>query len=136
MSKAQASVTAVEAAIGVILLTSVAFTFALGLPGEEDARTEAQLETYAEDTATLLLSEAPRHEDQTRLSEVTKSRSAFDRERDALERRIERILPANVMFRLETRFGPVGYRLPGDVQTGDTTILTPNGEVTLRVWYV
>lgn len=136
MSRGQASVTAVEAAIGVVLLTSVSFAFALGLPGVEDARTEAQLETYAEDTATLLLSEAPRHEDQTRLSEVTRSRAAFDRERAALERRIERILPPNVMFRLETTYGPVGYRLPGDVQTGETTILTSNGEVTLRVWYV
>lgn len=135
MNRAQASVTAVEAAIGVLLLMSVTFAFALGVPSEDEARTQTQLDTYAEDAATLLANEPPRHADQTRLSEMTASQEAFDRERDELEHRVDRILPANLMFRVETEYGTAGYRLPSDVPTGETTLMTPNGDVTLRVWY-
>jgi len=135
MARAQASITALEAGIGVLLVLGVVFTFALGVPTANDSRTQAQLDTYAEDAATLLSNEPPRHGEQTRLAEVTASSDAFDRERDALVRRIRRILPANVMFRVETTYGTAGYPLPADVSTGEQTILTANGEVTLRVWY-
>lgn len=135
MSRAQASVTAVEAAIGVMLVMSVTFAFALGVPGEDEAATQAQLDTYAEDAATLLANEPARHADQTRLSEVTASGAAFDREKAELEHRVERILPPNLMFRVETEYGTAGYRLPSDIPTGEATVLTPHGDVTLRVWY-
>lgn len=136
MNRGQASITAIEAVIGVLLLMSVTLAFAVGMPGGEDAKTEAQLELYADDAATLLTNEPPRHGDLTRVTEITRSEGAFDRERDALEQRIDRILPDNLMYRLETEYGAVGYPLPADVQTGEATILTPHGEVTLRVWYV
>lgn len=135
MHRAQASITAIEAAIGVLLLLSVTVAFALGVPSEDGAKTQAQLDTYAEDAATLLANEPPRHQGQTRLAEVTKSQAAFERERAQLEARIERILPPNVMFRVETAYGTAGHPLPADVRTGEETILTPSGEVTLRVWY-
>lgn len=135
MPRAQASVTAMEAGIGVILIFAIAFAFSLGAPGAETQTTQAQLDTYASDAATLLANEPPRHGGQTRLAEVTASNGAFERERGALVRRLSRILPANVMFRVETTYGTAGYPLPADVRTGETTILTPNGEVTLRVWY-
>ena len=135
-NRGQASITVIEAGIGVLLILSVLFTFALGAPQGESESVQAQLEVYATDATTLLANEPPRHGDQTRLSELTASEAAFEREKDELERRVERILPDNVMFRLETNYGAVGYPLPADVPTGDATVLTTNGEVTLRVWYV
>lgn len=133
--RGQASITALEAGLGVLLLTSVVFTFALGISDGDEQRREAQLGTYADDVATLLANEPPRHGEQTRLAEVTASSEAFERERAELERRIERILPDNLMFRVETEYGTVGHPLPADVTTGEATVLTTNGDVTLRVWY-
>lgn len=135
-SRGQASLTAIEATIGVLLLGAVLFTFALGVPDGDSQRRQAQLDMLADDAATLLSSEPPRHRAQTRLAEVAESQETFDREKAALERRVERILPDNVMFRMETAHGTVGHPLPADVPTGEQTVLTANGAVTLRVWYV
>lgn len=134
--RGQASITVIEAGLGVLLMMSILFTFALGVPGGGADQSRAQLDIYATDATTLLANESPRHQDQTRLAEVTKSQRAFEREESELERRIERILPENVMFRVETTHGTAGHPLPDDVPTGDRTVLTTNGEVTLRVWYV
>lgn len=133
--RGQASITVIEAGIGVLLVSSVLFTFALGVPDADEQRAQAQLDVYAEDATTLLSNEPPRHDEQTRLAEITASRESFEREREALERRVDRILPANVMFRVETEYGAVGHPLPADVPTGEATVLTVSGEVTLRVWY-
>jgi hypothetical protein len=135
MHRGQASVTAIEAGIGVILLMSFMFVFVLGGPGEGNPQAQTQLDLYADDAATLLSNEQPRHADQTRIAEVTRSQAAFDREADALERRVERILPPNVLFQVETQYGTVGYPLPDSVRTGRTTVPTTNGKVTLTVWY-
>jgi len=75
--RGQASITVVEAGIGILLLLSVTFAFTLGVPDGESATTESQLERYADDATTLLLNEPPRHQDQTRLAEVTASQEAF-----------------------------------------------------------
>lgn len=136
MRRGQATVTVIEAGIGVLLLLALSLTFALGAPGGDDPTAQAQLDAYAEDTATILASEQPRHGDRTRLAEVTASEAAFGREADALERRIEEILPENVLFRLETEYGSVGHPLPNTVQTGTATVPTANGPLTLQVWYV
>lgn len=135
MCRGQASVTAVEAAVGVLLVTSLAFAFALGEPGDPDPATQAQLDAYADDATTLLSHEQPRHAEQTRLAEVIASPDAFDREAEALERRVEEILPENVLFRVETAYGNVGHPLPAEVRTGTATVPTTNGDVTIRVWY-
>ena len=111
-------------------------TFALGAPGGGDPTAQAQLDAYAEDTTAILASEQPRHGDRTRLAEVTASESAFDREAAALERRIEDILPENVLFRLETEYGSVGHPRPTNLRTGTATVPTTNGVITLQVWYV
>ena len=134
--RGQASITAIEAGIGVLLLLSVLFTFSLGVPDGQSERAQAQLDVYADDATTLLANEPPRHRDQTRLTEITESEETFERERDELERRVERILPANLMFRVETAYGSVGHPLPTGVSTGESTVLTANGDVTLTVWYV
>jgi hypothetical protein len=134
MARAQMPMTALEATIGVLLLASVTFSFALGTPAAGTA--ETQLDTYASDAATILANEPPRHAEQSRLQEVVSSKSSFEREKDALRRRVGRILPANLMFRIETEYGTVGHSLPDDVPTGTATIPTTDGDVTLRVWYV
>lgn len=125
---------AVEGALAVVLVLGVAAGFALGVAGP-DAR-EPQLEVYAQDAATILASEPPRHRGGTRLAEVVRSPAAFQRERGALERRVGRILPENLMYRVETPHGSVGYRIPRGVATGYSTVTTSSGAVTLRVWYV
>jgi|GEM_PF-742540 len=134
-NRGQASITVAEAGIGILLLLGITFAFTLGVPGAENTATENQLDRYADDTTTLLSNEPPRHQDQTRLAEVTASQEAFDREQDELADRVAAILPDNVMFRLETQYGSLGYPLPDDVTTGEQTVLTPNGEVHLEVWY-
>ncbi len=133
--RGQASITVVEAGIGILLLLGVTFAFTLGVPTADSVKTETQLDRYADDATTLLANEPPRHQDQTRLSEITTSQSAFDRESEDVAERIGEILPDNVMFRLETQYGSLGYPLPDDVTTGEKTVLTPNGEVRLEVWY-
>lgn len=134
--RGQASITVLEAVLGVLLVLSVTFTFALGVSDGEAEQAQAQLDIYAADAATLLSNEPPRHQEQTRLAEIVESAASFDREKGELERRIERILPENVMFRVETAHGTAGHPLPDDVPTGEATMLTTSGEVTLRVWYV
>lgn len=129
------SITTIEAAVGVVLIVGVAMLFVLALPGGDQARTQAQLDAYAADATTLLAGEQPRHADQSRLAEATVSQSAFERERATLQRRIERILPPNILYRLETEYGVVGHPRPDDVRTGTATVSTVNGTVTLTVWY-
>jgi hypothetical protein len=135
MSRGQATITAIEAAIGILLVLALSITFALGAPSGTNSATQAQLDAYAEDTATILTQEQPRHGDQTRLSELTASEVEFARESAAVKRRIEEILPENVLFRLDTTYGTVGHPLPNNVQTGTTTIHTTTDTVTLNVWY-
>jgi len=124
---------AVEGALAVVLILGVAAGFTLGIT-QPDA-SEPQLDAYAQDAATILSNEPPRHRGGTRLSEVTRSPAAFDRERDALQRRVERILPENLMFRVETPHGEVGFAKPDGVTTGVATTPTRHGPVTIRVWY-
>lgn len=132
--RGQLSLSVVEAAIGVVFVLAVAMGFAYGVPA---ADTESpQLDAYASDAATVLANEPPRHAGETRLSEVTRSRSAFVRERDALADRVDRILGDNLMYRVESPHGSVGYERPATVRTGHATVPTAGGEVSIWVWYV
>lgn len=133
MDRGQLPLTIIEAALGVLLLVGITFTFALGVPAA--ATEEAQLDIYAADAATLLANEPPRHTEETRLRELISSRSAFEREGPELAWRVKRVLPPNVLFRVETEYGTVGYRLPDNVPTGTATVTTTAGTVTVRVWY-
>jgi hypothetical protein len=132
-ARGQLSLSMVEAGVGVLLLFAATATFALGLPAV--GADEAQLDAYADDAGTVLSREAPRHGGLTRLSEVTRSPDAFERERDALAHRVERILPDNLMYRVETPHGAVGFRRPPDAPTGRTTVPTVGGRVRIWVWY-
>lgn len=134
MARGQVSISVVEAGIGLLLVATVTAGFAIGVT-PADTRTP-QLDAYASDTATLLANEQPRHEGQTRLAELTASQRSFEREGDALAERARRILPENVMFRVEMAHGVVGDPVPADAATGTATVTTDSGDVTIRVWYV
>jgi hypothetical protein len=131
--RGQLSLSVAEAGVGIVLVLAVAMGFAYDLPGP-DTR-DAQLGTYAEDAVTVLAGEPPRHRGATRLAEVARSPAAFERERTALDRRIDRILPDNLLYRVETPHGSVGFREPAGVAVGEATVTTVDGDVTVRVWY-
>ncbi|WP_442908251.1 DUF7262 family protein [Halobacterium sp. KA-6] len=44
-------------------------------------------------------------------------------------------MPANLLFRLVTSRGAVGYPVPRGVETGQATVTTTEGPVTIRMWY-
>lgn len=134
VDRAQLSLPVVEAAVGVVFLLAVAASFGLALPAP--ATGEAQLDAYADDAATVLAEEPPRHGGDTRLAEVSRSPAAFDRERAALRDRVRRILGDNLLFRIRTPHGAVGFDRPNGVATGRASVATPGGEVVLWVWYV
>jgi hypothetical protein len=123
----------VEGALGALVILGVVAGFTLGAP--PPTGTGAQLDAYAGDALTILRDEPPRHGGETRLAEVTESARDFQRERGALIDRIERVLPENVMFRIETPHGTAGHPKPSRIATGAATVTTVNGDVTLRVWY-
>jgi len=131
--RGQLSLSVAEAGVGVVLVLAVTMGFAHDLP-DPDTR-DAQLEAYAEDAVTVLAGEPPRHRGATRLAEVARSPGAFERERTSLDRRVDRILPDNLMYRVETPHGAVGFREPAGVAVGEATVTTVHGEVTVRVWY-
>lgn len=133
-SRGQLSLSVVEAGIGVVFILGVTMGFAVGAPSPNTRGT--QLDLYAKDTGTVLVNDTPRHGGATRLSEITASKESFRREQDALENRVDRILPDNLMFRVETSRGSVGYRKPAGVPVGVSTMTTTNGDVTIWVWYV
>lgn len=133
MDRGQLSLPVIEVGVGLVLVIGVLTTFALGVP-DADTR-DPQLDAYAEDAATVLAGESPRHQGATRLAEIVRSPAAFDREKGALERRVDRILPENLLFRVETPQGAVGYEQPAGVSVGTATVTTAHGDVTIEVWY-
>ena len=131
--RGQLSLSAVEGAVGVLLVLGALASFYAGAPAPD--REAAALDATAADAATVLSGENPRHAGATRLAEVARSPDAFDRERDALERRVAAVLPENVMFQVRTPHGTVGDTPPDDVPVGVATVPTRYGDVTIRVWY-
>lgn len=133
MSRGQIPLPILEAAIGILLLTALAVVLVAGVPA---APAESpQLDAYANDAGRLLQSAPPRHANATRLGEIAASPAAFEREREALDRRLNRILPENLLYRVRTPHGVVGHRIPDAVTTGSATLPTTDGPVTIRVWY-
>jgi hypothetical protein len=131
--RAQLPLSVLEVAVAVALLLALSLGFALGSPPEQGD--SWQLDRYAEDAMTVALDEGPAHRNATRLAEVTASPAAFARERAALARRIDRILPGNLFYEVTTPHGSVGASRPSDVRVGTSSAATPGGRVTIRVWY-
>lgn len=132
--KAQLSLSLLEVMLGVVFVFAVLLGIVLGVPSP-DTRT-VQLETYADDVATVLASEPSSHQESSRLTEFVRSPVTFERGSDELTRRIDRLLPNNLMFRVETSHGAVGYRIPSSTPLGTTTVTTTHGDVTIVVWYI
>ncbi len=135
--RAQLSLTLVEAAVGALFVLGVTAAFSLG-PAAAPAR-EAQLDAYAGDALTVLGGDAPATGagvgGDSRLAAAARSPEAFERERGPLQNRTAGVLPASVAFRLTTPRGSVGYERPPDAPTGEASVVTTGGRVTLRVWY-
>lgn len=131
--RAQLPLSVLEVAVAVALLLALSLGFALG--SSPDRADSWQLDRYAEDAMTVALDEGPAHRNATRLAEVTASPGAFARERTALARRIERILPGNLLYEVTTPHGTIGASRPSDVRVGTSSAATPGGRVTIRVWY-
>ncbi|RRJ29181.1 DUF7262 family protein [Halocatena pleomorpha] len=128
-SRAQLSLPVMEVAIGVLVVFAVLSGIILGIPPPEPR--ETQLDTYARDTATLLEDPSTPY----RLPALTTSRSGFEQGAPLLSDRLKELLPENLMARIETPHGVIGYRSPSDAPIGQTTIPTPNGSVRILVWY-
>lgn len=128
-SRAQLSLSVLEVAIGVLVVFAVLSGILLGVPTPESR--EMKLDTYARDTATLLEDPSTHH----RPSALTTSQTAFKQGREALSARLDGLLPENLMARIETPHGSIGYRSPPDTPIGHATIPTPNGSVRILVWY-
>ena len=123
----------VEAGVGVVLILSLAGLLALGTPAPQPE--SPQLEVYAEDVAVVLAEEPPRHGGTTRLDELTRSEESFEREAPALERRVKTLLPENLLYRIETPHGAIGFERPSGATTGAATVTTQHGEVRVEVWH-
>lgn len=130
--RAQLSMPLVEAGIGVVLILGLTAILALGTPAPQAS--DPQLDAYAADVATVLAEEPARHGGTTRLDEVARSEERFEREADALERRVDDLLPDNVLFRIETEHGAVGFERPASAVTGTETVTTRHGHVRVEVW--
>lgn len=135
--RAQLSLSLVEAAVGVLFVLGVTAAFSLG-PAVAPAQ-EAQLDAYAGDALTVLGGDAPATgagvRGDSRLAAAARSPEAFERERGPLRNRTAAVLPAGVVFRLTTPQGSVGYERRPDAPTGEASVVTAGGRVTLRVWY-
>lgn len=133
--RAQLSLPVVEAGIGVLLVLGIVSLVALGLPAP--ATGDPQLDAYAHDAATLLSESWTPDENATptTIEEAIRTEEDFDREAEAIERRVDHLLPDNLLFQVETPHGAVGHDRPDGVPTGVASTTTPHGEVTVRVWY-
>ena len=133
--RAQLSTSLAEAGVGILLIVGVVSTFALGVPTPETQ--ETQLDAYATDAATVLPGEPPRHQDATRLSEVARDRESFERERDALDRRLDRrdgvLALAPTVVAGDARGGVV--RAPFE-RTADVAAGVGDGDAAASVWVV
>jgi len=120
-ARAQLSVPLLEAALGILLLLSVAGAFAVGVP-DPGAR-EARLDGYAADGLETLRDGDP-------------SLDAFVRgETTGIETRLERLTPPGARYRLESDTQSVGAPVPAGVPRGRASTATANGTATLWVWY-
>ena len=134
MDRGQLSTSVFEAGLGVLFVLAVVAGFTVGVPAA-DTTTE-QLDSHAGDVATVLANEPPEHADEAWLREATRSSEAFERNREALATRLDRLLAANLLYRLETPYGTVGHRRPADVPAGHATVPTVGGEVRIWIWHV
>ena len=133
MSRGQLSLSVVEAAVGVVLVMSVAAGFTVVSTGP--AASTPQLDTLARDAATVLGSEPAANGRDSRLTALARSVESFATTRASTRDRLDGLLPADVLFRVRTPHGTLGYPQPPTAAVGSTTVPTRYGPITVRVWY-
>jgi hypothetical protein len=135
-SRGQLATSLVEAAVGALLILSVVAGF-LWVPAETGTGASATtLDRTADDALSVLVAEPPAGTGRNRLAAACRSPESFATERDALDRRLESILPTAVFGRLDTPHGTVGPPQPTGVPVGHETRTVAGCPVTLRVWSV
>jgi hypothetical protein len=135
MRRGQLSLSVVEAAVGVVLVLGVTAGFAV--VSADPAPRTPQLDSLARDVGTVLASEPEPTEtgDDSRLVALARPDGSFAAVRTPARDRIEALLPADVLFRVETPRGTLGHTRPPTTPVGSTTVPTRYGPVTIRVWY-
>jgi hypothetical protein len=135
--RGQLSLSLIEALVGALLVVAVATGFALGGPDLGGTR-EAQLDRYAEDSLALLAADDPgprsTEDDRSTLVALVASEDSFERAREPARRRLATVLPANLLFRVETPHGNIGYPNPPGRTVGEARRVTIDGTITVRVW--
>lgn len=125
--RAQLSLSTVEAFVGALLVIAVATGFVVG--GDDGVGEDAQLDAYAADGAAILAAG-----EEGNLTALTRN-ATFERARGPARARLAATLPANLLFRVVTPHGAVGYPRPADGPIGRATRVTIGGTVTVWVWY-
>ena len=125
--------TVVEAVVGVVLVMGVAAGFTVVSTGPSPST--AELDTLADDAATVLASEPTEGGRDSQLAELARSEGSFAATRQSAHERLTDLLPADVLFRVRTPHGSVGHPQPPTATVGSTTVPTRYGPVTIRVWY-
>jgi hypothetical protein len=133
MCRGQLSLTVVEAAVGVLLVMGVAAGFTVASTGPTPST--AELDTLANDAATVLASEPTEGGRDSRLAELARSEESFAAVRPPARDRLGELLPADVLFGVRTPHGSFGYPRPPTATVGSATVPTRYGPVTVRVWY-
>lgn len=134
--RGQLATSLVEAAVGALLILSVAAGFLWVPAGGDGAAPAATLDRTAADTLAVLAAEPPAGTGRSRLAAACRSPESFATERDALDRRLAAVLPTAVFGRIETPHGTVGPPQPEGVPVGRETRVVAGCPVTLRVWSV
>lgn len=131
--RAQLATPMVEVTVGLLLVLAVSAGFALAPVEVGEHRT---LDRVAADALAVLVAEPPTGSGANRLAAACRSPSAFDAEADALDSRLDAVLPEPLSYRLETPVGHVGSPRPTGIPTGRASVTTDGCTATLWVWYV
>lgn len=129
--RGQLSIPTIEVSIGILLVFGVISLLTIGV--SPPAQVDPQLEQYAEDTGTLLMSTGT--DRAPPLPGVVQDKAAFTQYRSAIDQRTDRLLPDNLLYAIETPHGTIGEQPPAYVTTGRTIRTTPSGTVTITVYY-
>ncbi len=109
-----------EIGLGLIIIVGILSLVMIGGP-TTDTRT-TQLDQYAADIASVLVSEPMVGNPGTR-----------DPER--LDQRIDTLVPGHLRYHVTGPAGEIGPPPPPEVKTGTASRATPHGELTVTVWY-
>lgn len=135
--RGQLSLSLIEAFVGATLVVAVVTGFAIGGPDFGGTR-EAQLDRYAGDALALLSADdsgpASTADTRSTLVALVASEDSFERAREPARRRLATVLPANLLFRVETPHGSIGYPNPPGRTVGEARRVTIDGTITVRVW--